>query len=88
MAVFWEYCRSLGQGNAVLLVVFFLLYQAGSVGSNVWLSQWTDDPDINNASIVNTTFYINKRNMYLGVYGGFGAIQGEFTRRNIMLFLP
>jgi len=79
LAVFLDYCRALGSWNSFWLLIFFLLYQAASVMSNVWLSWWTDDPDINNSTILNTTFYNDKQDLYLGVYGGLGAVQAVFV---------
>ncbi len=71
------YIKALGLIWSILLVLFFLLYQAASVMSNVWLSEWTEDPILKNDSIpTNSSTYVNKRDMYLGVYGGLGAMQG------------
>lgn len=60
--------------SIVLCTVFIdIVSQALSVGSNVWLSQWSSDGSI----IVNGTTVIWKRNMYLSVYGALGVGQGE-----------
>lgn len=48
--------------------------QGFSVGSNIWVTRWTDDPimyDPKNPDFEST------RNTYLGVYGAFGAAQGD-----------
>ena len=42
--------------------------QACSVGSNIWLSDWTEDYEAFNDT--------HKRNVYLGVYGALGFGQG------------
>ncbi|KAK2159275.1 hypothetical protein LSH36_155g02029 [Paralvinella palmiformis] len=75
LSVFGMYIKALGIWNTVMFVMFFVMFQAASVGSNIWLSKWTDDPTINNGSLVNTSYYNNLRNKYLGVYGGLGALQ-------------
>lgn len=50
------------------------IFQALSIGSNVWLSIWSDD----NMTIANNTIDIAKQDMYLGVYGALGLGQGMF----------
>ena len=76
-SVFFSYIKALGYGLTVMLIVSFLLYQAASVMSNVWLSQWTEDPLLKNMSLVETPEYNQKQGMYLGVYGALGGIQGK-----------
>ena len=76
MTVFLSYCRALGLINSILILIFFLLYQVASVYSSVWLSLWTDDEYLQDESNVNKTEYADKRDMYLGVYGGLGVAQG------------
>lgn len=49
-----------------------ILYQAFSIGSNVWLGEWSS----NNITANDT----DKRDLYLGVYGALGIGQGEFPR--------
>ena len=41
------------------------LLQIFSVGTNVWLAKWSDDPDSTQVPV---------RNLYLGVYGGLGKL--------------
>lgn len=50
-----------------------MVFQAFSIGSNVWLSAWSNDNEI----VVNGTTDKNKRDMYLGVYGALGIGQGK-----------
>ena len=45
--------------------------------SNIWLSEWTDDPLLANSSQSNTSEYQNKNYLYLGVYAGLGIGQGK-----------
>jgi len=59
-----------------LLLVAFLLFGVSSVMSSLWLTQWTEDPVLQNASLTNTSIYLQHRDLYLGVYGGFGVLQG------------
>jgi len=60
----------------VLFLVFFLLFGVSSLLSNLWLTQWTEDPILQNASLTNTSIYLQHRDLYLGVYGGFGILLG------------
>lgn len=46
-----------------------MVFQTFSIGSNVWLSKWSSDQDAANDT--------GLRDMYLGVYGAFGAGQGR-----------
>jgi len=59
-----------------LLLVAFLLFGISSVLSSLWLTQWTEDSVLQNASLANTSVYLHHRDVYLGVYGGFGVLQG------------
>uniref|UniRef100_A0A1I8JEZ1 ABC-type glutathione-S-conjugate transporter n=1 Tax=Macrostomum lignano TaxID=282301 RepID=A0A1I8JEZ1_9PLAT len=80
LTVFISYFRSMNAWLACLFFLFFLLYQAASVYSNIWLTFWTSDPYLNNkSSLSNSSEYVNKRNMYLGGYGGIGVAQSVFV---------
>jgi len=58
------------------LLVFFLLSRAASILSNVWLSEWTSDPVLMNATLSNTSLFANRQTMYLGVFGAVAAAEG------------
>lgn len=52
----------------IISIIFInICYQIFAIGSNVLLSQWSSDP---NGSLPGV------RNLYLGVYGTFGVLQG------------
>jgi len=59
-----------------LLLATFLLFGISSLLSNLWLTQWTEDPVLQNASLTNTSVYSQHRDLYLSVYGGIGVLQG------------
>jgi len=59
-----------------VLLTLFLLFGVSSVLSSLWLTQWTEDPVLQNATLSNTSIYLQHRDLYLGVYGGFGVLQG------------
>ncbi|KAB7506631.1 Canalicular multispecific organic anion transporter 1 [Armadillidium nasatum] len=66
MAVYSYYIKAIGILSAALTVFFYAASQGFAVGSNVWLSVWSDDKNSTIPSV---------RNKYLGVYGGLGVFQ-------------
>lgn len=77
--MFREYIQSVGYGFALLIVIVYVLYEAAAVLANIWLSKWTDDPDLNNLTAfpANSSQRLDRNNYYLALYGGLGAGQGE-----------
>lgn len=70
--VYVHYLRNIGIFLSGAAVFFNVVFQGFSIGSNVWLSEWSND----------MTMYGNKtddskQNLYLGVYGALGAGQGK-----------
>nr|XP_055048139.1 multidrug resistance-associated protein 1-like isoform X1 [Misgurnus anguillicaudatus] len=68
LAVFWEYMKAIGVPLSCFSILFFFCHHVSSLGSNYWLSLWTDDPVINGTQ--------PNRDMRLGVYGALGLSQG------------
>ncbi|XP_026771847.2 multidrug resistance-associated protein 1 isoform X2 [Pangasianodon hypophthalmus] len=68
LAVFWEYMKAIGVCLSIFSIFLFLAHHVASLGSNYWLSLWTDDPVINGTQ--------PNRDMRLGVYGALGLTQG------------
>lgn len=63
-----------------LTVLFYAASQSFSVGSNVWLSKWSEDNATSDPAV---------RDMYLGVYGALGFFQGKilhFCNLILMVF--
>ncbi|KAK7486632.1 hypothetical protein BaRGS_00022157, partial [Batillaria attramentaria] len=75
--VFKMYAHSAGYGFTLLVIIVYILYEAGAVLANIWLSLWTDDPDLNNLTAfpANSSERLDRNNYYLGMYGAFGAAQ-------------
>uniref|UniRef100_A0A8C2H8V0 Multidrug resistance-associated protein 1 n=1 Tax=Cyprinus carpio TaxID=7962 RepID=A0A8C2H8V0_CYPCA len=71
LSVFWEYMKAIGLPLSIFSVFLFFCHQLSSLGSNYWLSLWTDDPVINNTQ--------PNREMRLGVYGALGISQGQIV---------
>uniref|UniRef100_A0A9J7YMS9 Multidrug resistance-associated protein 1 n=1 Tax=Cyprinus carpio carpio TaxID=630221 RepID=A0A9J7YMS9_CYPCA len=67
LSVFWEYMKAIGLPLSIFSIFLFFCHHLSSLGSNYWLSLWTDDPVINNTQ--------PNREMRLGVYGAFGLTQ-------------
>ncbi|XP_025086070.1 multidrug resistance-associated protein 1-like isoform X1 [Pomacea canaliculata] len=70
-SVFLAYLKAVGVVLSVIIVVLYILYDAANIGSNVWLSDWSND-----ARNPNKTSDSEHRNMRLGVYGALGVVQG------------
>lgn len=71
--VYKHYLKSIGWTLSVATVILNMVFQSFSIGSNVWLSKWSNDNETANDT--------GKRDMYLGVYAAFGLGQGESQRR-------
>uniref|UniRef100_A0A182WGR0 ABC-type glutathione-S-conjugate transporter n=1 Tax=Anopheles minimus TaxID=112268 RepID=A0A182WGR0_9DIPT len=65
--VYKHYLKSIGLTLSVATVILNMIFQGFSIGSNLWLSRWSTDESAENDTSV--------RDMYLGVYGAFGAGQ-------------
>jgi len=78
------YFRAVGLLATCIILLLFLGYQGASIASNIWLSEWTDDPILKDRSQSNSTAYQDKNMLYLGVYGGFGVAQGLYLFASIL----
>jgi len=75
-SVYWLYVKSLGVTLSGVMLGFFLLAQVASIVSNVWLSEWTSDPLLKNATLSNTSQFTSRQNLFLGIYGALSGSQG------------
>ncbi|XP_070185918.1 multidrug resistance-associated protein 1-like isoform X2 [Littorina saxatilis] len=73
--VFSAYLKAVGAFLSFVIVLFYILYNAASIYSNVWLSEWSNDARRSNVTQDEAD---SQRNMRLGVYGALGALQGVF----------
>ncbi|XP_043211792.1 ATP-binding cassette sub-family C member 3-like isoform X6 [Amphibalanus amphitrite] len=71
LAVYGYYMKSVGVFLTMLTFMLYVAAQACSVGSNIWLSNWTEDVEHFNDT--------HTRNVYLGVYGALGFGQALFV---------
>uniref|UniRef100_A0A8D2Q509 Uncharacterized protein n=1 Tax=Varanus komodoensis TaxID=61221 RepID=A0A8D2Q509_VARKO len=73
-------CSIFSQGTLVKLAVLtwilisYILQAAFSIGSNLWLSDWTNDASL----YQNETYPASQRDMRIGVYGALGVGQALF----------
>ncbi|XP_036222275.2 multidrug resistance-associated protein 1 isoform X6 [Bactrocera oleae] len=72
LAVYKHYIKSVGVFLSLATLFLNFVYQAFSIGSNLWLTQWSNDRRVANDT--------GLRDMYLGVYGafGFGQVLGSY----------
>lgn len=66
-SVYAYYARSIGYLASLASFAFYVAFQGFSVGANMWLSKWSDDPL--------ATTDEPTRNKYLTVYGVLGFLQ-------------
>ena len=69
--MFASYLRACGIGYTIITVIFYLWYISAQAATNIWLSDWSNDP-----ASPNGTQDIPLRDLRLTVYGGLGAAQG------------
>jgi ATP-binding cassette subfamily C (CFTR/MRP) protein 1 len=70
--VYTHYLRNIGVFLSGATVFFNVVFQGFSIGSNVWLSEWSNDK-----SMYGNETDGRKQNLYLGVYGALGVGQGK-----------
>ncbi|XP_053393095.1 multidrug resistance-associated protein 1-like isoform X1 [Mercenaria mercenaria] len=78
LGVFAAYVKSVGVILSVLTVLFYILYNAANLYSNIWLSDWSNDAT-NYDLTGNFTVDTKQRDLRLGIYGLLGFIQGVFV---------
>ena len=61
--------RAIGMVSSLVTILFYVISQSCTVGSNVWLSFWAEDENTTDPKV---------RDMYLGVYGALGLGQGWY----------
>ncbi|KAK9303949.1 hypothetical protein QLX08_004533 [Tetragonisca angustula] len=69
--VYSHYFKSIGWFLSILTIIMNAIFQGFSIGSNAWLSVWSDS----NLTDYNNTVNQVEQNMYLGVYAGLGLGQ-------------
>ncbi len=82
MGVFLAYGRAIGMWFVLFAFVMYAGYQTSSIVANTWISQWTDDVDLNNFTVLpaNSSERMDRNNYYLAVYGALGISQSKMAR--------
>ncbi|XP_011305034.1 multidrug resistance-associated protein 1 isoform X4 [Fopius arisanus] len=75
LRVYAHYLKSIGWFLSISTIIMNAVFQSFSIGSNVWISEWSDDDTI----VVNGTQNTSKRDMYVGVYAALGLGQALFV---------
>ncbi|KAK3097219.1 hypothetical protein FSP39_007607 [Pinctada imbricata] len=89
LAVFLSYAKAIGVWYFALVMLFYGCFQGCSLFSNVWLSEWTEDPTLINRSLgpPNSSIYREQNDYYLGIYGGLGIGQAICIALYAMIFV-
>ncbi|NXE48712.1 MRP3 protein, partial [Casuarius casuarius] len=71
LSVFWQYMKAVSPVISLVICFLYCCQNAAAIGSNVWLSDWTNEPVVNGTQL-NTT-------MRIGVYASLGLLQGTLV---------
>uniref|UniRef100_A0A674HHU5 ATP binding cassette subfamily C member 2 n=1 Tax=Taeniopygia guttata TaxID=59729 RepID=A0A674HHU5_TAEGU len=72
-SMYLRYLRAVGLCFTFWIVMGYVGQYAAYVGSNLWLSDWTDD----SVRYQNQTYPTQQRDLRIGVFGALGVSQGE-----------
>uniref|UniRef100_A0A8C9FEP8 MRP2 protein n=1 Tax=Pavo cristatus TaxID=9049 RepID=A0A8C9FEP8_PAVCR len=78
-SMYLQYLRAVGLGFSFCIAMSYVGDYAAYVGTNLWLSAWTDDAE----RYQNETYPVQQRDLRIGVFGALGVSQGE----SLFLFL-
>ncbi|CAN8022372.1 unnamed protein product [Ixodes persulcatus] len=82
--VYFAYFGAIGAAWLVPIVLMNVASSAFSLGSNLWLTAWSNDPPLPDG-----TQDLGKRDLRLGVYGGLGLGQGgTISKASFLLIKP
>ncbi|NXI65016.1 MRP3 protein, partial [Anseranas semipalmata] len=68
LTVFWQYMKAVSPVISLFICFLYCCQNAASIGANVWLSDWTNEPVINGTQ--------HNTSMRIGVYAALGLLQG------------
>uniref|UniRef100_A0A8B9QLM8 Canalicular multispecific organic anion transporter 1 n=1 Tax=Apteryx owenii TaxID=8824 RepID=A0A8B9QLM8_APTOW len=72
-SMYLRYLRAVGWGFSFWVAMSYLAQYVAFVGTNLWLSAWTDDAQL----YLNQTYPPGQRDLRIGVFGALGVAQGE-----------
>ncbi|XP_051653941.1 ATP-binding cassette sub-family C member 3 isoform X1 [Manacus candei] len=68
LSVFWQYMKAVSPVLSLAICFLYCCQNAASIGANVWLSDWTNEPVVNGTQ--------HNTAMRIGVYAALGLLQG------------
>ncbi|NXK48651.1 MRP3 protein, partial [Chauna torquata] len=68
LTVFWQYMKAVSPVISLVICFLYCCQNAASIGANVWLSDWTNEPVINGTQ--------HNTSMRIGIYAALGLLQG------------
>lgn len=71
-SIYLKYLRAIGWYLIFLIIFAYVINSVAYIGSNLWLSAWTNDSKAFNG----TNYPASQRDMRIGVYGVLGLAQG------------
>ncbi|XP_057325978.1 multidrug resistance-associated protein 1 isoform X1 [Microplitis mediator] len=72
LRVYAHYLKSIGWFLSISTIIMNAIFQSFSIGSNIWISDWSNDKTV----VVNGTVDDTKKLTYVSVYGALGLGQG------------
>uniref|UniRef100_A0A8C9FBP1 Canalicular multispecific organic anion transporter 1 n=1 Tax=Pavo cristatus TaxID=9049 RepID=A0A8C9FBP1_PAVCR len=73
-SMYLQYLRAVGLGFSFCIAMSYVGDYAAYVGTNLWLSAWTDDAE----RYQNETYPVQQRDLRIGVFGALGVSQALF----------
>lgn len=77
--MYLRYLRGVGLWYSFWVAMGYIAQNAAYVGTNLWLSAWTDDAQ----RYLNQTYPVQQRDLRIGVFGVLGLSQGECGSRGV-----
>ncbi|XP_035883030.1 canalicular multispecific organic anion transporter 1 isoform X2 [Phyllostomus discolor] len=74
-SIYLKYLGAVGWYSIFFITLAYVINFVALIGSNLWLSAWTNDSKTYNA----TNYPASQRDMRVGVYGALGLAQGIFV---------
>nr|XP_025966921.1 canalicular multispecific organic anion transporter 1 [Dromaius novaehollandiae] len=74
LSMYVRYLRAVGWGFSFFVTMGYLTEYVAYVGTNLWLSAWTDDAQL----YLNQTYPPAQRDLRIGVFGALGVAQAVF----------
>lgn len=76
-SVLIEYAKAMGIPAAFVVLIALVTQQGLNIYQNFWITFWTEDSYLKNATFIHTQKYTDKKYYYLGMYALLGILQGK-----------